>query len=494
MSSTTPDVLTIPAPPNLPTLAESEQTPLRSESLRRAPISPLGAILILGLIVRLMVWGYLRNEPIRIWDEQDYNTLALNIVRTGEFTFSPGDTPTSLRPPLYPAMIAVIYQLFGEENFAAVRLIQSFLSLLTVILVYRLAREATSQRTATVAAGLFCLYPSLVLNTSLLLTETLFTLLLTGSCLWIVMALRHASLAAVAGAGITLGLAALTRSVVWLAPPFLAVFLIVCWSGKWQRLLAASLLIVCFAATISPWAIRNTRLQQTFVAIDVMGGRNFMMGNYQHTPLYRSWDAIALEGEQSWWHEVHRVYPPEIRQTQGQVDKLALRQGLNFVLENPGLTAKRSLVKFFDFWGLERELVAGAGRGFYGPMERFELVALTAVIVGSYVAAICLGIFGVFLAPLPDRRAHWLFLCVIAFICGLHVLAFGHSRYHLPLMPFVLIFSANALTHARMIWGQRTTGRFMLAGLCCAILTAGWIWSFIAVDWERFAAAWKAAT
>jgi hypothetical protein len=104
-----------------------------------------------------------------------------------------------------------------------------------------------------------------------------------------------------------------------------------------------------------------------------------------------------------------------------------------------------------------------------------------------------LGLFGVFLTPLQDRRAHWLILCVIVFICGLHVLAFGHSRYHLPLIPIVLIFSASALTHASTIWQQRTTGRFKLAALCCCILMAGWIWSFIAVDWERFAAAWKAA-
>ena len=37
---------------------------------------------------------------------------------------------------------------------------------------------------------------------------------------------------------------------------------------------------------------------------------------------------------------------------------------------NPELTARRSAVKFCDFWGLERELVAGADRGWFGPLSR----------------------------------------------------------------------------------------------------------------------------
>src|SRR5205823_4643563 len=138
--------------------------------------------------------------------------------------------------------------------------------------------------------------------------------------------------------GILLGLAALSRSVVWLSPPFLALFVLLTWKAPWRyRLLAPVILVGSFAMTLAPWAIRNSRLQGTFVAVDVMGGRNFMMGNYSQTPLYRSWDAISLGGEKSWHHEVARSYPPEERATQGQVDRLALRQGLKFAREHPWL-------------------------------------------------------------------------------------------------------------------------------------------------------------
>jgi len=417
--------------------------------------------------------------------------LATNLVRHGEFTFVPGETASSMRPPLYPALVAGVYALFGVENFAAVRLLQALMGLATVGVVYGLGRCVVAPRTAAWTAAMYCFYPSLLIYNSLLLTETLFTLLLTSSILLIVIAIQRSSLGVLLLGSVILGLAALTRSVLWLAPPFLAIFIGLVWGGIWsQRLVAMATVLAAFSLTIAPWAIRNSRLQETFVTIDVMGGRNFMMGNYQYTPLYRSWDAIAIEGDRSWAHQVFVNYPPEQRRTQGQVDKLAMREGIAFVRQNPGLTLLRSTVKFFDFWGLERELVAGAGRGYFGHMSKAGLLVLTAIVAGSYAVVMALAIFGLFFAGPLDRRAYWLFLSVIIFICGIHTIAFGHSRYHLPIIPLVLIYAASALTQTGSIWQQRFSRKSAMALICCGILVAGWVWGIIAVDWARFSAAW----
>jgi 4-amino-4-deoxy-L-arabinose transferase-like glycosyltransferase len=461
----------------------------------RRPGTALVLILLVGIFVRLALWSGFRGEPIHIWDEQDYDTLAQNLLETGEFTFHPGGTPTSLRPPLYPAVVAGVYALTGVGNFAAVRFFQAALSLLTVFVAYRLGREITSPRTALWLAGLCCFYPSLLAYNNLLLTEVLFTLLLTTACYWTVLALKRTSVAYAGAAGVALGLAALTRSVVWLAPPFLAGFLLfACRAGWAQRLAMAATVVAAFAATIAPWAVRNTSLQGTFVAVDTMGGRNFMMGNYRYTPLNRSWDAIALQDEQSWAAEVYATYPPDQRGTQGIIDKLALRQGLQFVSEHPGLTLQRSVVKFFDFWGLERELIAGAGRGYFGQASVPALLGLALVVAGGYAAAVVLALFGLVFAPPTDRRSHWLLVCVITFVCAMHSIVFGHSRYHLPLMPLVLVYTAGAVTHAGVIWEQRRTARFALSAGLCAILVAGWTWSFVAVDGELLAVALRSAT
>src|SRR5262249_33527701 len=142
--------------------------------------------------------------------------------------------------------------------------------------------------------------------------------------------------------GILLGLAALCRSVLWLFPPVLALFLLFFWPERLgRRLLAMATVVLAFCVTGAPWAVRNTQLEKTFTAIDSMGGRNFMMGNYQYTPLFRAWEAIGQEGERSWQYELAQAHEGFLHTTQGQRDKLAMRAGIRFVLANPGLTFKR---------------------------------------------------------------------------------------------------------------------------------------------------------
>ena len=480
--------------PNTPTVKHTT-IPARGERSGSRQVTALIWVLSAGVIVRLLLWNAFRNEPIHIVDEHDYDQLARNLLDHGEFTFHPGGTATSIRPPLYPAVVAFVYRFAGSGNFAAVRILQACLSLMTVVIAYCLGREIVGNRTALWLAGLCCFYPSLLAYTNLLLTETLFTLLLTSACYAIVLTLKRNSIGWAAAGGVALGLAALTRSVVWLAPLFLAIYLLLaCRNGVVRRLAVAAALVVGFAIVVGPWAVRNTRLQGTFVAIDTMGGRNFMMGNYRYTPLYRSWDAISIEGDRSWIHEVCAVCPPAELTTQGQVDKAALRLGLQFVREHPGLTIQRAVVKFFDFWGLERELVAGAGHGLYGDVSTFGLLSLGAVVVGGYVAVIFLAAFGLLLAPPTDGRVHWFLICVAVFICGMHTIVFGHSRYHLPLVPLIMVYSASAITHAGAIWQQRKGLRFVLAAGLCSLLCAGWTWSFIAVDWARLSDAMRLAT
>jgi 4-amino-4-deoxy-L-arabinose transferase-like glycosyltransferase len=464
----------------------SSDEPVADQS-RAWTASPLLWILLIGAVIRGALWVWFQDLPIRIWDEQDYNKLARNLVEHGAFALEPGQELTSIRPPLYPVFVAGIYGLFGVENFQAVRLIQAVVSLVNVMLLYWLGAAVFSRRVGYWVAGLFCYYPSFLGYNNLLLTEVLFTFWLCLTCALVVRSLQRQSLGCLAGAGAVLGLAALTRSVLWLFPPVLVVFLLLTWKGSLgRRLAAASVVVVPFALVLAPWAVRNTRLQHTLVAVDVMGGRNFMMGNYRYTPLYRSWDAIVLEGEQSWVHEVCTVYPPQERQTQGQIDKLALRQGLQFVRENPGLTLRRDTVKFFDFWGLERELIKGAADGFFGPISRSAFGLLTLLIPGYYVITLLLGILGATTTPPADRRVHWFLLLVIGFVCGMHTLVFAHSRYHLPLMPLVLLFAAGAVIHARQAWQQPQRLPFWLACALSGLLVGGWLWLFVAVDGDRF--------
>ncbi len=466
---------------NALTLTEAPRPDASPATASRA----LGLILVAGLAVRLGLWLWFAPLAPHIVDEQEYNRLAHNLLAHGEFAYEPG-RPTSLRPPLYPLLVAGVYAVAGVDNFQAVRLVQVLLSLATVWLVYRLGREAFSERVGLWAATLIAFYPTLLGMNNLILTETLFTLLLTAACYAVVRYYRQEKVGYLALAGLLLGLAALTRSIVWLSPPLLAGYvLLTARCSLARRALGAGVMVLAFAATVAPWSVRNTLLQGTFVTIDTMGGRNFLMGNYAYTPLYRSWDAISLEEDKAWYHEVMDRYPQELRTTQGKIDKLALKEGLAYVREHPGQTALRDVIKFFDFWGLERELIAGLPRGYFGHVPSPAALVLGVVILVSYPAALFLGIFGVLFRPAADRRLHWLLLAVIAFVCALHTLVFGHSRYHLPLVPLLLLYAAAVCVDWGSVWQQRRTGLFRLAGALCLLFVAGWCWNFVAGDWEQ---------
>ncbi|HEY8505015.1 MAG TPA: hypothetical protein VIL46_10570, partial [Gemmataceae bacterium] len=199
-------------------------------------------------------------------------------------------------------------------------------------------------------------------------------------------------------------------------------------------------------------------------------------------PLYRSWDAISMRGEEAWHSVLVAATDPGERDTQGKLDKLALKYGLNFVREHPWLTLKRDVVKFFDFWGLERELVAGAVRGYFGDVPKAAVVLLTLAVVGTYVLVLLSGVFGAAVAPPPDRRLHAFLLLLVAFFCGVHTLVFAHSRYHLPVMPVVMLYAAGAWVSVREIWARRSHWTFRLACGICVLFVCGWVWQFFAVD------------
>ena len=89
-----------------------------------------------------------------------------------------------------------------------------------------------------------------------------------------------------------------------------------------------------------------------------------------------------------------------------------------------------------------------------------------------YVALMLVGVVGVFLAAPEDKRIHCLFLLFAVLICGVHTIVFGHSRYHLPLIPFVCRYAAAALRQnswakLRSSWSKAvlpvSTGLFLIA-------------------------------
>ena len=441
----------------------------------------LVAVLALGLIVRLCLLAASASLEPRIVDEQHYLTIARNIVEGRGFAFANG--PTSLRPPAYPALVAAVWTTVGHESLQAVRGVQAVLGVLTGLLAYFVARALYDERTGVWAAGLVTFYPALVVAQSLILTETLFACLVLAMTACVVSVLRRPRPLVALSAGVTLGLAALTRSILYPFPVVL-VPLLLWWTPAsiGRRLVLAAMLCAGFAGVVTPWAIRNTRLQGVPVLVDTMGGLNLRMGNYKYTPHDRIWDAVSQDGARSWVVGLPERPPDGGAWTEGTKERWARQQALAFMTSHPGLTLWRALIKFGDFWALDRDFLAGVQRGLYHPTLSV-IVVLGGVLLLAYPVALGLAVLGAWLVTPRDGRGAAVLLILIAFVCALHTIVFAHPRYRLPLMPLVLVFAAAAVRHRTWqqveLRGWRGRGAMMTIAAACGLWAVQIAWR----DW-----------
>jgi len=433
----------------------------------------LAAVLVAGLLVRLLLLVASSLMQVQIGDERQYVQLAANLFQGHGFVFEPG-RPTSMRPPLYPLFIAGVWSLTGHESLPAIRAVQVLLALLTTLAVYVLALRLFDRRTALIAAAITCFYPSFLFSGLLLLTEVLFTMLLVVFVLQYDILVQRPRFAVALSTGATLGLAALTRSVLWPFPIVLVPLVAMSVRGTVRRRITmAACCLAGYVAIVGPWAVRNTTLQHTLTIVDNMGGMNLMMGNYEYTPEDRMWDAVSLTGEKNWSHSLGITHPEAATWTDGQKEKWAQREAIGFMLANPATTFRRSVLKFADFWGLEREMVAGFQQGLYDPPAWFMWMATLAVLI-SYPVVILGSAIGVFCVTPSDRRTHVLLIAIILFITAVHSIVFGHSRYHLPLVPFLATYAAAALAHRGWRVPARDRMRAIAAVAVCAVLVSAW--------------------
>lgn len=117
------------------------------------------------------------NDPSRIFanDSYSYISSATALLKTGRFAISPENPePQLIRTPGYPAYMAGIYLIFGEDNLPVV-VFQILISIVTVFLVYIAARELWDDYCAIAAIILFSVDPGSFFSSQMILSETLFT-------------------------------------------------------------------------------------------------------------------------------------------------------------------------------------------------------------------------------------------------------------------------------------------------------------------------------
>jgi 4-amino-4-deoxy-L-arabinose transferase-like glycosyltransferase len=139
--------------------------------IRENAVFFLGATLA-ALGLRLLFVFYF---PAVVDDSRLYANIAENWLQHGIYgvTNDGHIMPTLSRLPGYPAFLAIIFTIFGVDNFRAVLLAQVLFDLSTCFLIADIARRLLSDRAAKAALILAALCPFLANYAAAALTETL---------------------------------------------------------------------------------------------------------------------------------------------------------------------------------------------------------------------------------------------------------------------------------------------------------------------------------
>jgi hypothetical protein len=206
------------------------------------------AFLALGAIAVRLVYllAFARDyEPVS--DADHYRTIATafadgNGIST-EFPFTYLH-PTAFRPPLYPAFLGVV-SWFTDAPVGAGQILNVATSALVVVLAALLGAHIAGRRGAVAAGVAVAVYPPLLANDVVLLSEPLSQALLLGMILLLVRARP-------AWAGVACGLLVLTRPSAQLLVVIVAAWLV--WRAGWR---AAARFGAVAVVVVAPWIVRN---------------------------------------------------------------------------------------------------------------------------------------------------------------------------------------------------------------------------------------------
>lgn len=236
-------------------------------------------ILLLGFVLRLGF--FLINQPwqseieikqVLLNDASGYHRLAQKILFEHNFQ------QDMFRTPVYPAIIAIIYAVFGVHPWI-VLIIQVIASTLTILFFYRIALYFFNERTAIWSAFLFSTSSIYILHSGLLLTETFYLLFHLAAIYFFYRFLKEDKLKYVVICGVFTGIATLTRpSQQFYAFAFILLSILYYkFNPKKVLKLSFALLIPCYLVLL-PWLIRNYNLDHHF-QVSPVGKFNLLFFN-----------------------------------------------------------------------------------------------------------------------------------------------------------------------------------------------------------------------
>lgn len=296
-------------------------------------------IISLSLVVRLLVFFELKDTPIiqhPIADSGTYITAAEKILN------SDWSGSTTFTNPFYYYFVGIVELIFGffaSPKFISILIIQSLLSTVTVLLIYRMAMKLFDEKIAFASAVVILLYEVLIFFDNTVLSVSLINFLNTLMLYFLFLYYDNQKTRYLIFSGLACGLSIITRANLYLFLPFVIIWL---WmiSGKnfketSRRMGYFVLGMLVFIIAIT---VRNYLVTSELIPISSNFGYNFYVGNNEKSngtyvkPEFVHSTAQYYEEKES-EEEVARRTGKNL--SHNQASWFWMGEGLNFIKNDP---------------------------------------------------------------------------------------------------------------------------------------------------------------
>lgn len=412
-------------------------------------------MLAAGLAARVLVAVLTRSwevSPRRDFLAFGYEMgMIARAIATGHgFAWPPGTDwlwyepgPTAWMPPLYPGLMALVFEGFGVFSPASAAILialQTAASLLTCALLYVVGKPVFGTRAALLAALALALYPAAIhFSVQKFWSTTFFAACPLLLILALDRAARRPTLAVGLGVGLLFGLAALLDPVVLAAVPFALVWL--AWRSEGAAAARTRVPIAALAGllvALSPWMVRNHGVFGRLVPVKsnfgnelFVGNNPFSVGDHRDVGLtLRHWDDLLTPAER------------ERIEAGNEVERSALLGGkaVRYVAADPARFLRLSANRILHYW--TRPNPPG------GWAERISELC--------WLAVLGAGILGLATSDLRRARVQLGLLFLLTLPLPFYLTLVSHFRYRFALEPLLLLFAAAAVVR---FWDRLRGGR-----------------------------------
>ena len=364
-------------------------------------------------------------------DDVKYLRSAWTLLETGKFTYNYPDRDTVFIMPGITLVLSLFVKIFGKYPILQFQIAQSVFMAFGIFVVFLICRKIFDSKIGIITAMIMSVYVPCYFAASLMLTETIFSVLFFLLFLVSIYAIEEKKMRYYIIGGILLGFMVLFRPAILPYPVVIfCIWLIKKYNFK-EMVKFALPVILIVVAMLTPWWIRNAIIFDRFIPLTLASGNPMIQGTYiNYDSTNDNMDYYSLMQE----------YNPDLDLEQYGKDEIIndeVERTKSYVRFKEVMT--KEPLKYIQWYTIGKTI-----KNFEYPFMWKELFGVPmAKCFQAHTVMLYIGLLGfVLYLILNFKKAKpyfWMMLITVAFINALHLPFYCFPRYVFPIMNFFLL-------------------------------------------------------